>query len=475
MAKRTKKGRRGGTHTIEISFSDERATSFGGMVLEHRLACRLGLWSSLDKRLPARAGRYSWLSIIQSAVAGLLTGSRGTFATEEVRQDEGLLEILDLDGAPEEATFWRCLDALGGMAESGLLGATQGEWTRRILQRFSRRSLLECDGFFPVFADGSLLEGSARREGTKHIPHKGRGLLWTTIFAGPLVAAQALAREGEGEEAVVRRLLPQVRREVLAPLKLDKKALLLADSLHGDEPTLRVVEDEEMAYIVGAGSLKETQRVLEERAAWEWHELGADRKRGGSDSAVCQCWIQCGSWPEKRLLVGRRVTREGEMFPTYYGVVTNLTPEALGAGDTVEFAQKVWRLYDAKGRMELSYKELLSDLGLHHPPCQEHRRNAGFYALATLAHTVGMAVKLFGQRADDERRAQRAQAKRHGVPQRIRVKPRRGMRLWRVRRRLFALPARVRRHARRLRLEFLGVSADIQAQFHGWYHAISFL
>lgn len=455
------------THTVEISFSDEKVTSFGGMVLEHRVAERLGLWTQLEKRLPKRRGRYSWTEVIKSIIAGLLTGSFGTYATDELRGDQALLQLLDLDGAPEEVTVWRCLEGLGELAGNGLLAQIQSEWTRAVLDRMPRRDLHECDGFFPIFADGSLLEGSARREGTKTIKDKGRGLMWTTIFTGPLVAAQALANKGEGEQSLTRQLLPQVMDQVVRPLGLDRKALLLADSLHGVGPTLDLIESEGLSYVVGAGALREAQRVLESRQECEWYDLGSNSKRGWSSSAVCVCWVQCPNWPKKRLMVGRRITREGEMFPMVYGVITNLRPEDVGASGGKKFALKIWRLYDAKGGMELGYSELLSDLGLHHPPCQEHLRNAGFYAVATLAHTVGMALKLIAGRHDDPARRKRVREKRNGVPPRVRI--RRGMRLWRLRRRLFAIPARVSRHARRLKVELLGVSPAIRIQFERWF------
>ena len=429
------------THTTEVVFSDEKVTSFGGMILEHRLAERLGLWRMLAEALPERQGRYGWLDVIKSAVAGLLTGARGTFAAEGVREDEALLEMLGIAGAPEEATFWRALEGLGEMAGQGVLARVQEEWVRRILGVLERRDLLECRGFLPLFADSSLLEGSARREGTKFLRNRKPGLVWTTIFAGPLVAAQAIARQGEGERTLVRRMLPDVVERVLKPLRLQDKALLLADALHGNEPTLRVAEEQGLRYVVGAGGLEEASRVLREQPESQWHDQGGDEKRGWEETAVGLCWIQCGDWPEKRLLVGRRVRHANEMFPVHYGVMTNLRAGDLGATSDEEFARAVWGLYDAKGRMELGYQELLSDLNLHHPPCREHVRNAGFYAVATLAHTLGVAVKLIGARADREKE------KRDGVPPRVRVKPRRGMRLWRVRRRLFALPARIRRHA----------------------------
>jgi hypothetical protein len=361
------------------------------------------------------------------------------------------------------------------MAEAGVFGRVQTAWVCKILGLLKRPDLLECDGFFPLFADGSLLEGSARREGTKHLRDKGSGLMWATIFAGPLVARQALAKKGESEQSLVREMLKDVVEGVLKPLNLRKRALLLADSLHGDGPTLDEAERVGLRYVVGAGKLAATARTLHDQPESQWHELGPDKKRGWERSAVCLCWLQCEDWGTKRLLVGRRVVREGEMLRTYYGVLTNLTEEDLKGATDAEFAQRVWRLYDAKGRMELGYQELLSDLGLHHPPCQEHQRNAGFYSVATLAHTLGAAIKLIGSQADEthRREQERKKAKRDGVPPRTHVRPRRGMRLWRVRRRLFTLPARISRHARRLTVRFLGVSRDVREQFERWHAAIA--
>jgi len=475
MPKKSKKRKKRTTHSIEVEFSDEKVTSFGGMVLQQRAAMRLRLWSILAHHLPERSGDYSWLEVVQSMIAGLLTGARGTFVAEDLREDEALLELLGLPGAPEEATVWRCLDGLGELTDAGVFQRVQTAWVRKILRLLPRRDLLECEGFLPVFADGSLLEGSTRREGSKYIPQKGAGLMWATVFVGPLVARQALAKKGEGEESLIRSMLGEVVKEVLKPLKLQERALLLADSLHGDGPTLDEAERLGLHYVVGAGGLKKTHQTLRDLPESQWHDLGANKKRGWESSAVCQCWLQCDGWAHKRLLIGRRVRRQGEMFETYYGVLTNLTEADLKNASGLDLIKRVWRLYDAKGRMELGYQELLSDLGLHHPPCREHRRNAGFYSVATLAHTLGAAVKLIGLQADQkhQREQERLREKREGAPPRVHVRPRRGMRLWRVRRRLFALPGRVSWHARRMKVTLLGVGPGVREQFERWRHAIA--
>ena len=90
------KGRNRKTHTVEIEFSDEKVTSFGGMVLEHRLAQRLGLWRKLHERLPDRSGRYSsanaWSrscspSDVETVRSGTGTGDRSSSIATKTKYD----------------------------------------------------------------------------------------------------------------------------------------------------------------------------------------------------------------------------------------------------------------------------------------------------------------------------------------------------------------------------------------------------
>ena len=211
-------------HSIKIEFSDEQATSFAGLALVERVASRLGLWPLLEKQLPKRAGAYQWATIVKSVMAGLLSGARGTFATQDLREDEALLALLGLGGAPEEATLWRSLAGLGELRRSGLFPEVQRGWARAALARARRTDLLHY-GLFPICPDGSVPEGRRRRKGTKCLRDKKPGLLWSTVFAGPLVAAQPLAEAGEGEQACVRRMLPAVVESVARPLNLQRQAV----------------------------------------------------------------------------------------------------------------------------------------------------------------------------------------------------------------------------------------------------------
>lgn len=439
---------------LQIAFdSGDNVTAFGGIALVERLARRLGLWEELEASLDRRRGHYSWLEILKTATVGLLTGAQGTYATQELRQERALLEVLGVAGAPEEVTLWRCLEALGRPEALKALAGVQRWWARKVLSRAVRKELLY-EGFVPVFGDGELSEGSPRREATTVIRNKGKGLLWTALFVGSVGVAQHLCGEGEGEQSALRAMLPVAVHEVLKPLRLWSNALLLVDSLHGDGPTLDLVESLRLHYVAGANKLTETNHVLSEQPETQWEDTGANPQRGWEESAVCVCSIQCGTWKHKRTLVGIRWREPGKLFYEYRGVLTDLRPRHVKGimARGLSYARAIWHLYRFKAGLEDLFKDLLSDLDLHHPPCQQYERNAAFYGIGMLAHTLARGVDLLGGREED--RGQ--ELRRDGKP-RKRPTPRR----WRIatlRRRLLTIPARITRHARTLTATFLGVS-----------------
>jgi hypothetical protein len=410
--------------------------------------------------LPERQGDYDWTTCVKGVVAGLLSGGHGTYAAQCVREDSALLGLLDLKGAPKEATVWRSLKQLGQYQADGRLPRVQAVAARRTLEKMDRPSLL-FEGFARVFADGSLLEGSRRREGTKYIKEKGSGLMWSAVFVGPVLAAQRLSAKGEGEQSAVRAMLPEVKERILKPLHLEKKVLVLMDSLHGDDPTLTEVEAMRLHYIVGANKLVDTAKTLAGQPELVWEDTGANQALGWSESAACECWIMCDDWPKKRALYGRRWKREGEMIWSYSGVLSDLRQKdvtgMLGRG--LSFARAIWRLYDSKAGMETLFCDGLSDLGLHHPPCQGHERNAGFYAAASLAWVLGTAVDAIGGQGGDRGSTVRqdGEARKRALPSR--------MRFWRLRRELFTLPGRVARHGHELKVQLLGVCERVQNLF----------
>jgi len=436
-------------------------TAHGGLAVAEALAARLGLWTQCRRRLPRRRDPgqgFETTAAVAALVHALLAGGQGFSATEPMRGDAPLLEMLGLARAPSAETVEEVVKFLAahGRGHAALSAVT--EWLAAKAIARTRRGDLFDEGFVWVFADGTLLETDGKtKEATKVIDGV-RGQLAAALFIGPWLLASDFARQGTGEETVVRSFVTGAAARVLRSTRLMRSALFVLDSLHGDGPTLDVLESRALRgshFIVGAQKLAEAERVLADRSEAEWIDTGARPSWGWSASSVCTCWLQCAAWPRKRLLVGRRFRREGEMLWNFAGVVTDLSAgeprvAALMARERIVFAEAVWRLYTRKQAMENTWKDLLSDLGLHHPPSGSVAANAVFLAVAGLAFNLAVGVRRL-----------------------VLEGPSRAMRLWRLRREVFQLPARVMRHARQVVVRLLDARERLREQLIAAMLAIS--
>lgn len=201
-------------HPIKIEFSDK--TGFDSLVLSEPLCSRRSLWQNANAALPEREG-CDW--ILKALLIGLLTGSRGTFAAQELCDSVTPLLLLSPNGALEEARVWRSLEDLGleDLVAAKVPPDLHSAWVKAAPSQVRLRDLMvHC--FFVIYGAGTLLEASSKREATKWIPEKGRRFLWCTVFAGPFLAAQRLAVQGDGEETRVRGMLGPLVDDVMVPL-----------------------------------------------------------------------------------------------------------------------------------------------------------------------------------------------------------------------------------------------------------------
>lgn len=452
MKKKNKKGKKARQiRCYDYEMAEESVSSFGGLSLVERLARRLGLWRSLEDNLAERQGKYRRMDIVRGAINGLLSGSRGTATVREIAEDKAILKLLGIEELPGEKIFWEELERLGG--EKVLKGLHEGlaQWARKLLKHCDEEEWLNAHGFIPIFGDGSLLEGSAKREGTKSIPSKGMGLMWNNWFVGPLLATEHLSGEAEGEQKGLMDKLPLLLEQVIDPLGWRSKSLVLMDSLHGDGPTLDQLESEKLSYIVGANKLKAAAKVLQELPQWQWKDVPEQARR--SDCVAEQtavAWVQCEGWQKKRLLVGKRFKREGELIWNTVAVISNLPAPRLQQSSQSDpaYAQEIWKLYSAKMGLEDYFKDALIDLSGHRPPCAKLLHNRGYYAVLSLAYNLSRGLDLIGGR--QVRQENRQKAKGH------KQAPAKPMRIWSLRRRVLTIPARIIVHARRAIIRLLG-------------------
>ncbi|MEN8254990.1 MAG: transposase [Verrucomicrobiota bacterium] len=358
-----------------------------------------------------------------------------------------MLRDMGIEGLPGEKVFWEDLGRFGTADVLAALNKTTAYAAKRTLMKIEPEDIQIGHGFIPLFGDGTLLEGSPNREGTKYIKEKGSGLMWGTWMLGPMVAGQHLCAEGEGEHRAQGCTRNDVLRRVVDPLGWRSRTLVLMDSLHGDDPTLGWLEEERLHGIIGGNKLAAVKQRLENLPDSGWKKVPEKQmQKGFVEEQACTVYIQCEEWEKKRRLVGKRFKRDGELMWNYSGVFCNIPPIRLGTREEtdMDYQLKVWKLYSLKMGMEDRFKDLLIDLAGHRPPCQGLEKNRGYYALLSLAHNLARAVDLIG--GAQRRRALRKQGKR--TNQRMRIAT--------LRRHLFALPGFITVHARKVTIRLIG-------------------
>jgi hypothetical protein len=450
-------------HSRKLEVDDQGASSFAGLSLVDLLASRLGIWSFAQKILPVRGGTHDRIDILKGGVAGLLSGSRGTATLEAIRQDEAALRMMGVESLPGQKGFWEDLAKLG--EEKTLKGMNRlcARTARQVLRRLEPEDIQIEHGFIPLFGDGTLLEGSTRREGTKTISEKGSGLMWGAWMLGPMLAAHHLCGEGEGEQRALFDTLGAVLNEVVDPLGRRKDVLVLMDSLHGDGPSLERLESERLMSIIGANKLNLVKNRLMELPENAWTKVPEQKRRKGlSDEEVCVVYVQCESWSKKRRVVAKRFRSEGEIIWHYSGVFCSVPPQRIGYLEETDlnYMIRIWKLYDRKMGMEDQFKDLLTDLCGHNPPSRELVRNRGYYAILALAFNLARGVdQIAGVK---ERRELRKKRKR--TSSRLRINT--------LRRHLFALPGLIRVHSRQMTVRLIGGGRNHLEWFSLWWKAL---
>ncbi len=439
-----------------------KATAKGGAALLEAVGNRTRLWSECRNLLPLRrdpSQGYPTENVVCALIHGLLCGGRGFSATEPMREDRPLLDMIGLDLAPsaetvEDVVKYLACEGVGGLER---ILDVMGRQSVRGLQGEKRMTLLSVGGFVPVFGDGSMLETDGKTKDWIKVYDGKAGQVTEGVFVGPYQVVSDFVREGEDERGCMMRHGDRIF-EALRRTKLIPHALFLLDSHYGDGPFLDYLEKrfKGSRYIVGGNKLKTVGKILSDQPEAVWRDTTkATKKRGFLESAVCVSYIQCEDWTRKRVLVGRRWKKDGDLFYSYAGLITNLREDEGRVAkamkkEGVSFAEVMWSWYDRKQGLENQWKGLLSDLGLHHPPSGKASVNAVFFAIAALGNNLSLICRRLLLDGENRRMA-----------------------LWRFRRDVIDVAAEVKMHAGRVIARVMDARERIFKQLEAAFARIS--
>ena len=368
--------------SFRVTNSDQ-ASAHGGQVLVDALCRRFGLWKKVDAapKLDPRTRKdqgFSPRAVVAQLLFSLTSGGISLADAERLGQDPVLLELLGLDKGADQSTLGEWLRAQTSESVLELL---------RINWELVRWSLAEVNparylraGSLDVFFDDTEIEVYGKHFEGARINYEGNlALSLQTLWVGPFWLDGIL----DGAPDPSQHLAALVRQH--QPCWAGKKSHFFADSASSGAAYLDVIDQAQftswsVSYNKWTGVL---DRQADAQPETQWGPVVT-----GDQTVANYLWQnhQPGECKRAYRFATARRKKVGELLWAYGHVV--------GEPGGLKEAQLQMERHQLKGGCEQRFSEVLSDLDLHHPPCQELLANQAFYAITMLAYNLLVTLKL---------------------------------------------------------------------------------
>jgi hypothetical protein len=394
--------------------NSEMASAHGGQVLVEAMARRLGLWEhikacpSLDPRKRSDRG-FAPVALVAQLLFTLTSGGVSLADAERMGRDSVLLELTGLDQGADESTLGEWLRA---QTKESVLELMRINW--RVVDQILREAKpgrYQRAGSLDFFFDDTELEVSGKCFEGVRVNYEGeRALSLQTLWAGPLWLDFILDGATDPSQHLTELLEQHAQRW------RGRKSHLFVDSASSSAAYLHAID--QAGFSSWSVSYNKWTTVLDRQA--EAQPEGQWSAPVSGEKTVAQyLWQRHQPGEARRAYEFATVRRKevGELLWQYGHV-------ACAPGDLTS-AQLVMERHQLKGACEQRFSEVLSDLDLHHPPCEKLLANQAFYAIAMLAYNVLVGLRLLELPDEDQ-----------------------GLRVRSIIRHLLTVPVTVSRHAR---------------------------
>jgi len=379
----------------------EQATAHGGQLAVNALFEQFGLWRRVQQA-PALEVRqhkgkgYDPVVYVAQTLFCLTSGGVSLADAERLDEDDSVKALLGLKKCPDQSALGQWLrqaGAAGGVEALRQINRELVAWTlaRAPKERYLHGGRLEC------FFDDTQIEVSGTSFQGAKLNYEGNlALSWQTLWAGPLLADSILGPTSQTKESPASQAAGNDVSGCLPQLLSENQRLWdkPASYLYTDSASSAGKYLDAIAQYFGAWSVSYNKWVepLEKKAQElperEWSEVENTQWRDGTQHQAQDAWFRYqpgGCASPKLFAVVRHKSVTGDLFWRY---------AFLTCQEQIGLARLAFEHHRLKGDKERAFSELLSDLDLHHPPCQDLQANRMFYALATLAYNALMALKL---------------------------------------------------------------------------------
>jgi hypothetical protein len=383
-------------------------TSHGGLVAIDALAREFGLWTKikalalLDPRRDKKRG-FSPELIVAQLVFSFCSGGAGLIDAQRLGDNPALCELLGVPKCADASTLgeWlrhqspQSVNALQALCRDFVAWALQ----RAPASRVRRHGKLEC------FFDDTQIELHGRYFEDSAINYNGDTTYsWQTLWIGPFIADQILSKGSIEVSEHLPALLHDTQR-IWEDAALLGEAHFFADSGSSAGKYLNLISPHRWSWSVSYNKWTEVPgRLAAALPESDWSAPQEAIGRQGQAIIEQHGWVRHQPGEADKALdfaVVRYRDKEGLGLWLYAFIACGAANRASTAHQP-ETARAVFAQHKRKGAKELGFSELLSDMDLHHPPCQSKIANDMFYTLGALAYNLLQAFKVLHLGPDEQ-------------------------------------------------------------------------
>lgn len=362
--------------SIRISFTDQRLTAHGGMIVWSHFLHQKGFRAKLKEHLPhdpCSPNAYAPTDIALGYLGGILAGADKLSRVAWLQSDPAVAEVLGVEAVASQPTLSRFFGAFTQQSSSALSRLHSA--TLLALPSLKEGYTLDLDSWALLHEDGHQ-EGVATGYTKRGIKPCHRPLI--AALAEPRMIANYWLRSGNtqcvnGAAGFLRATVAQLPRHL-------RLGLLRADSGFGDESFLQACEELKLNYIVVARLTQKVQSLCRHDDA-HWRETGVE--------GVQVQEVETGRVGRRLILIRQRIATRPEAGGKLLVEVPGYRFQALWTSlPPATDALTVWRRYHGRADIENRIRELGQQFGIKGLTARHFWATEAMHHLAIAAYNL---------------------------------------------------------------------------------------
>jgi len=362
--------------SIRISFTDQRLTAHGGMIVWSHFLHQKQFRATLQEHLPhapSSPNAYDPTDIGLGFLGGILAGADKLSRVAWLQSDPAVAEVLGIEAVASQPTLSRFFGAFTQASSSAL--SRLHRWALFALPSRKEGYTLDLDSWALLHEDGHQ-EGVATGYTKRGIKPCQRPLI--AAVAESQMVANYWLRSGNtqcvnGADGFLRETVARLPEHI-------RLGLLRADSGFGEESFLQACEDLKLNYIVVARLTQKVQSLCRHEEIW-WKDTGI--------AGVQVQEVETDRIGRRLILIRQRIATRPEAGGKLLVEVPGYRFQALWTNlpSTVD-ALSVWRRYHGRADIENRIRELGQQFGIKGLTARQFWATEAMHHLAIVAYNL---------------------------------------------------------------------------------------